>query len=206
MVWIVGVMAAFAILDHMDGLCAGVAAIAAACFYGLAVAAGQLWVSVLAAAIVGVALGFLVWNFKQAKIFMGDGGAMFLGFMVAALAVKLDMPTHPATKTWMVPPLVLAVPILDTSLVTVSRLRRGLLPMHHPGKDHLAHRLLNLGLGQRGAVLCLYAVGVAGGTFAYALLRVPALYANVAFAFLCVMGIIAILLMERVPFEQQEEL
>lgn len=204
MCWIVGITAAFAILDHMDGLCAGVAAIASAYFYGLAIAAGQLWVSALAAALVGVGLGFLVWNFKPAKIFMGDGGAMFLGFMVAALGIKLRMSSYPPTNTWMVPILVLAVPILDTSLVTISRLRRGLLPMRHPGKDHLAHRLLNLGLGQRGAVLSIYVVAIAAGALASTLLEMRAIHANIVVGCFFVLGVLAVLLLERAPYDRQE--
>ena len=204
LLWIVGVTAAFAILDHMDGLCAGVAAIAAAFFYGLAVAAGQLWVSVLAATIVGVGLGFLVWNFRPARIFMGDGGAMFLGFMLAALGVKLDMQGYQPTNTWMVPILILAVPIFDTSLVTVSRWRRGLPPMHHPGKDHLSHRLCNLGLGHRGAVLGIFAIGFAAGGLACLLLRVSAFYANLTVGCLFLLGLLAILVLEKAPYEKQE--
>ena len=204
MVWIVGITAAFSILDHMDGLCAGVAAIAAAFFFGLSFAAGQIWVSVLAAAIVSAGLGFLVWNFKPAKIFMGDGGAMFLGFMVAALAVKLNLRSHPPTVSWMVPVLVLMVPILDTSLVTISRLRRGLSPLEHPGKDHLAHRLARMGLGQRGAVLFIYGLGVTAGATACLVLQMRAVYAHVVLAAVFLAGLAAILLLERVPYERQE--
>ncbi len=202
MLWIVGITAAFSILDHMDGLCAGIAAIAAAFFYGLAAAAGQLWVTVLAAALVGGAGGFLVWNFKPAKIFMGDGGAMFLGFMVAALAVKVDMQAYPPTNTWMVPVLVLTVPILDTSLVTLSRVRRGVPPMQTPGKDHLAHRLANLGLGQCRAVLSLYAVAIAAGALACTFLQMPALYANVVAGGCFFLGLVIILWLEQAPYEE----
>ena len=203
MLWIVGITAAFSILDHMDGLCAGIAAIAAAFFYGLAAEAGQPWVTILAAAIVGVGLGFLVWNFKPAKIFMGDGGAMFLGFMVAALAVKVDLP-YPPTNTWMVPIIVLAVPILDTSLVTVSRLRRGLSPTRSPGKDHLAHRLFNLGLGQRGAVLTLYGAASIAGAIACALPRASAVVANIVAGCVFLLGILVIILLEQAPVERPQ--
>ena len=83
--WVVGITAAFSILDHMDGLCAGIAAVAAAFFTIAALLNGQILVCTLAAATLGAALGFLRWNFSPAKIFMGDGGAMFLGFLMAAL-------------------------------------------------------------------------------------------------------------------------
>src|SRR2546427_12239260 len=86
--WVVGISAAFSILDHMDGLCAGVAGVAALFFAILACLAGQRLVSILAAAALGSAIGFLRWNFKPAKIFMGDGGAMFPGFLMATLGLK----------------------------------------------------------------------------------------------------------------------
>jgi UDP-GlcNAc:undecaprenyl-phosphate GlcNAc-1-phosphate transferase len=140
----------------MDGLCAGVAAMAAAFFAFLAYLNGQVLVTVLAAAVLGAACGFLRWNFKPAKIFMGDGGAMFLGFFMATLALKLRFAQLNAVSAWLVPVLILGATIFDTTLVTVSRSRRGLLPFAAPGKDHVAHRLANLGLGQRGAVLTMY--------------------------------------------------
>src|SRR5579885_1812238 len=87
--WVVGITASFSIFDHMDGLCAGVAAVASAFFALLALISGQALVTVLAAAVLGAATGFLRWNFKPAKIFMGDGGAMFLGFLMATLGLKL---------------------------------------------------------------------------------------------------------------------
>src|SRR5215470_14416822 len=81
-VWVVGITASFSILDHMDGLCAGVAAVSSIFFAFLAYANGQILVTILAAAVLGAATGFLRWNFKPARIFMGDGGAMLLGFLM----------------------------------------------------------------------------------------------------------------------------
>src|SRR6202140_2416507 len=162
-VWVIGITASFSILDHMDGLCAGVAAMAAAFFALLAYLNGQMLVTELAEAILGAAAGFLRWNFKPAKIFMGDGGAMFLGFMMATLGLKLRLEQPNRLSAWIVPVLVLGATIFDTTLVTISRSRRGLLPFATPGKDHVAHRLANLGLGQRGAVLALYFLGAFSG-------------------------------------------
>ena len=162
--WVVGVTAAFSILDHMDGLCAGVAAIASAFFLLFGFLQDDVLVSSLAAAVLGGALGFLKWNFKPARIFMGDGGAMFLGFMLATLGLKTT--SGGQGYNWVVPVFVLGVPIFDTALIIISRLRRGLLPFSSPGKDHTAHRLADLGLGQRKAVLSLYIVGWAFGLIA----------------------------------------
>src|SRR6201997_4845624 len=162
-VWVVGITASFSILDHMDGLCAGIAAMASVFFAMLAYLNGQTLVTVLAAAVLGAATGFLRWNFKPAKIFMGDGGAMFLGFLMATLGLKLRIENAAHLSSWVAPVLILGAAIFDTPLVTISRARRGLLPFATPGKDHAAHRLSNLGLGHRGAVITLYLLGAMGG-------------------------------------------
>ena len=202
--WVVGMTAAFSILDHMDGLCAGVAAIASAFFLLLGLLQQEVLVSSLAAAVLGGALGFLKWNFKPARIFMGDGGAMFLGFMLATLGIKAGL-GHPGTN-WAVPILVLGVPIFDTALIIVSRLRRGLLPFSSPGKDHTAHRLANLGLGQRGAVLSLYFAGLVFGLIALLTRDMSLSYAYIwAFAFVMV-SLLLIFLLERIPYESQNRL
>src|SRR5437762_5493789 len=161
--WVVGITASFSILDHMDGLCAGVAAMSSVFFALIAYLNGQTLVTTLAAAVLGAATGFLRWNFKPAKIFMGDGGAMFLGFLMATLGLKLRMENVTHLSAWLAPVLILGVAIFDTTLVTMSRARRGLLPFATPGKDHAAHRLSNLGLGHRGAVVTLYLLGAFGG-------------------------------------------
>src|ERR1700726_3591212 len=162
-VWVVGITASFSILDHMDGLCAGIAAVASASFAVIAYLNGQTFIATLAAAILGAATGFLRWNFKPAKIFMGDGGAMFLGFLMATLALKLRLEQANHISAWLAPLLILGVTIFDTTLVTISRARRGLLPFATPGKDHAAHRLANLGLGHRGAVVSMYFLGLLSG-------------------------------------------
>src|SRR5438445_7135255 len=139
--WVVGITASFSILDHMDGLCAGVAAMCSLFFALLAYINGQTLVTTLAAAVLGAATGFLRWNFKPAKIFMGDGGAMFLGFLMATLGLKLRMENATHLSSWLAPVLILGLPIFDTTLVTISRARPGLLPFGAPGKDHEADRL-----------------------------------------------------------------
>ena len=175
----VGITAAYNIFDHMDGLASGVTAIASLFFTLLAVRDGQVLVATFGAALLGGSLGFLIWNFNPAKIFMGDGGAMFLGFMVATLGLKLRLHNVPESTSWMIPVLLLIVPIFDTTLVSISRTRRGLIPFASPGKDHTAHRLANVGLGQRGAVLTLYAVGAVSGLLALLVCGSPVVFAYV---------------------------
>ena len=201
--WVVGITAAFSILDHMDGLCAGIAAIAAAYFTVAAVLGGQTMVRTLGAAVMGAALGFLCWNFNPAKIFMGDGGAMFLGFLMATLGLKTRPVAADFRAGWLVPILILGVPIFDTTLVSISRARRGLLPFTSPGKDHTAHRLSNLGLGHRGAVLAMYCMAALYGGLALLVLRVSPIKAYTLAAVLVLGGLAAVLFLENVPYERQ---
>jgi UDP-GlcNAc:undecaprenyl-phosphate GlcNAc-1-phosphate transferase len=205
-VWVVGITASFSILDHMDGLCAGITALAAAFFTIAAYMNGQTAVQTLAAATLGAAVGFLGWNFNPAKIFMGDGGAMFLGFLMATLGLKIRPDGAPFPAGWLVPVLILGVPIFDTAMVSISRARRGLLPFTSPGKDHTAHRLSNLGLGHRGAVLVMYLLAGLLGTMSLFVGRFSTgtTYALVGALALC--ALIAVVFLETAPYEKQIKL
>jgi UDP-GlcNAc:undecaprenyl-phosphate GlcNAc-1-phosphate transferase len=103
-------------------------------------------------------VGFLVYNFNPASIFMGDAGSLFLGFVLAAVGIKLRFPSGIEIVTWMVPVLILGLPLFDTTLVILSRLRRRLNPLTTPGKDHISHRLVALGYTRREAVLVCYLI------------------------------------------------
>ena len=201
--WVVAITASFSILDHMDGLCAGVAATASFFFAIIAFLNGQIVVSTLAAAIFGAAAGFLRWNFKPAKIFMGDGGAMFLGFLMATLGLKLRLSNASAAAGLLAPLLILGATIFDTTLVTISRARRGLLPFAAPGKDHAAHRLANLGLGQRGAVLTLYLLGAVSGTLSVLVCYISGRAALFLAGLIIAAMLLAIAMLEKAPFERQ---
>ncbi len=184
--WVVGITNALNLLDNMDGLSGGVAAIAAAWFGLLAIGQGQVLVGSMAAALLGAALGFLIYNFNPASIFMGDGGSLFLGLLLASVGIKLHFFGNTDDVTWMVPVLVLGVPIFDTTLVFISRLRRGLNPLTTPGRDHLSHRLVKLGLTPRRAVLAIYGLGIGLGALAFAVqyLSPPVAYTVLALVLL----------------------
>jgi UDP-GlcNAc:undecaprenyl-phosphate GlcNAc-1-phosphate transferase len=134
---------------------------------------------------------------------MGDGGAMFLGFLMATLALKLRFAQPNLVSVWLVPVLILGATIFDTTLVTISRSRRGLLPFATPGKDHAAHRLANLGLGQRGAVLTMYMVGALSGALALLVSTFPISFALIATAFAVVVALAGVAYLERAPYERQ---
>jgi len=162
-IWVVGLTNAMNLLDNMDGLSGGIAMIAAVFFTLLAALSDQYLVGTLAAALAGGCAGFLVYNWNPAHIFMGDTGSLFLGFLLAAVGIKLRFPTNSDTITWMIPVLVMGVPIFDTTLVFLSRLRRGKNPLTTPGKDHISHRLALLTGSRREAVLLCYLLAGALG-------------------------------------------
>ena len=160
--WGVGVINAVNLQDNMDGLAAGTSAVAAASFLILAVINGQILVASLASALLGACLGFLFYNYQPAVGFMGDTGSMLLGITLAVLRIKLTFPDVSNTQTCMVPVLVLGVPVFDTVLVVVCRVRRG-KPWWQGGVDHTSHRLVKLGLSHRRTVTALYIVtGILG--------------------------------------------
>ena len=163
LLWTVGITNAMNLLDNMDGLSGGIAMIAAVFFALLAAMNNQLLVAPLAVALAGACAGFLVHNWNPAHVFMGDTGSLFIGFVLAAIGIKLRFPFNTDDVTWMIPILVLAVPVFDTTLVFISRLRRGKNPLTTPGKDHISHRLARLLNSRREAVLICYLIGGATG-------------------------------------------
>lgn len=198
MLWVVGITNAMNLLDNMDGLSGGVATVACIFFLLLAVMSGQYLVASLAAALLGACLGFLYYNLNPASIFMGDTGSLFIGFMLAALGIKLRFPDNSAFVTWMVPVVVLGLPIFDTTLVIISRLRRGLNPLTTPGKDHVSHRLVRMGATQREAVLILYLVCCALGVVAMFLTQASILEGYSMGVALVIVAIYAIVHLEQV--------
>jgi UDP-GlcNAc:undecaprenyl-phosphate GlcNAc-1-phosphate transferase len=154
--WVLVVINAINFSDNMDGVAAGISTVAAAFFTLIAAMNGQYLVSALAAATMGASLGFLRYNLPlpRAMIFMGDAGALFLGYMLSMLAIKLRFPQNINAVTWMVPVLVLGVPLFDVTTVFISRFRRRVSLMQG-GVDHLSHRLARIGLGKLGATLAL---------------------------------------------------
>ncbi len=164
--WIVVITNSMNLLDNMDGLSGGIGAVAAIFFLLLAAMNRQYLVGALSAALVGACLGFLIYNFNPARIFMGDAGSLFLGFVLAAVGIKLRFPEGVKIVTWMVPVLIMGLPLFDTVLVIISRLRRGFNPLTTPGKDHISHRLVAMGYTRREAVLICYLICAGLGVLA----------------------------------------
>jgi UDP-GlcNAc:undecaprenyl-phosphate GlcNAc-1-phosphate transferase len=167
LLWIVGVTNAFNLIDGLDGLAGGVATIALAVSFLIALGRGEVLLMIACAALAGAILGFLRHNFHPASIFMGDTGSMFLGFVLATLAVESH---HKATTAVaiIVPITALGLPILDTLLAVVRRVAGG-GHAFHADREHIHHRLLALGMTHRRAVLALYGLSLLFGAMALAL-------------------------------------
>ena len=194
--WVIGITNAINLLDNMDGLSAGIAGIATAVLTVMALLAGAVEFAVIGVALVGSTVGFLVYNFKPAKIFMGDGGSLFLGYTVAALAIVVQSMLAPAGgwAVYAASIAVLAVPIFDTTLVTFTRSRIG-RSVSQGGRDHASHRLVFLGLSERGAVLSLYAVSaLAGGLAVLYVVSSVLLFAALLAFLLAGMGVLGVYL------------
>lgn len=180
--WIVALTNAFNFLDNMDGLCAGVAAIASLLFFFTAAYLNQYFVSLILLALAASTLGFLRCNFPPASIFMGDAGSMFLGFTLACLTVVATFYSEesPTLFPVILPVVVLAIPLYE--LITVSFIRwRKNLPVFRASKDHFSFRLVNLGMSRRGAVLFIYLLTFCIGVGATQLPKVDLLGAVIVF-------------------------
>jgi len=204
LLWVVAITNSMNLLDNMDGLSGGIGAAAAVFFLLLAVMNGQYLVGALSAALLGACLGFLVYNFNPASIFMGDTGALFLGFVLAATAIKLRFPEGIEIVTWMVPVLILGLPLFDTALVIISRLRRGFNPLTTPGKDHVSHRLVAMGHTRREAVLICYLICAALGILALFITQASLIEGYVVGGAVALVGLWGLWKLEQVDFIGKE--
>jgi UDP-GlcNAc:undecaprenyl-phosphate GlcNAc-1-phosphate transferase len=159
--WMVGLMNAFNFLDNMDGLCSGISVLAAATFALIFILTGQVTLGIICLALMGALLGFLFYNFPPAKIFLGDAGSMFNGFILSALGV-LFAKRNSSFNQLLVPMLVLSYPIFDISLVTFTRAKEG-RKIYKGGKDHSSHRLMNLGFHAKKTLSSIYLISLGLG-------------------------------------------
>jgi UDP-GlcNAc:undecaprenyl-phosphate GlcNAc-1-phosphate transferase len=166
-IWLVGITNAINLLDNMDGLAGGISLITAVFLGYLFWRAGNVGLVLVCAALAGSLVGFLYFNLPPAKIFMGDSGSLFLGFTLACLAIARQPQASNVFAVLAVPTLLFLLPILDTALVTFTRLMRGESPMQG-GRDHTSHRLIAFGLNERQALWFLYGMAILSGILAAA--------------------------------------
>ena len=170
-VWIVGITNAMNFLDGLDGLASGVAVVAALSFGVIAAMTGQVMVATVSLCLAGAALGFFQYNFRPARIYLGDSGATFLGFALACIGIIGDWGTDAPVENLFVPVIILGVPIYDTIYITIYRFNAGLVTnlrewAAYVGRDHLHHRLQHLGMRPGRACLFICLGGVVLGILA----------------------------------------
>jgi UDP-GlcNAc:undecaprenyl-phosphate GlcNAc-1-phosphate transferase len=171
-VWVVVVTNALNLLDNMDGLASGVTAIASLAYFAIAASQSDYLVAAMAAAIAGVSVGFLRHNFPPARIFLGDAGSLLLGFLLAVLGLMLDLDVSNDVLRIGVQALILGVPLFDTALVVISRIRAG-RPVLVGGTDHSSHRLSAFGLSGRQVAFVTYGTQLACSMIAVAAVAAP---------------------------------
>ena len=188
---------AFNLLDNSDGAAGSIAAVTAAALAVLAFGAGWESISVFLFAVSASCAGFLIHNWAPARIFMGDAGSLFLGFLLAAVAIRAGAPL-PEPASLVVPLLIVALPVADTATVFLARLRHARSPFHG-GRDHLSHRLAGTGMGSGAAVAALVGVqGILSGLAVIAGRQVVPLWAAVVAALVIVSTVLAVALPVRV--------
>jgi UDP-GlcNAc:undecaprenyl-phosphate GlcNAc-1-phosphate transferase len=154
-VWVVGICNSINFFDNLDGGAAGTVAISSIALAYLALNGDQYLIAALSVVTAGATLGFLVWNKSPAKIYMGDAGALFLGVLLATLIVRFEPTSQTQMGSFLIPVLLLAIPILDTTVAVFSRIRRHLSPFQG-GQDHLSHRLIRSGLTRKTSAIILW--------------------------------------------------
>jgi UDP-GlcNAc:undecaprenyl-phosphate GlcNAc-1-phosphate transferase len=175
--WVVGICNSINFFDNLDGGAAGTVAISSATLAFLALTGDQYLIAALATVTTGATLGFLVWNKSPAKIYMGDAGALFLGVLLATLTIRLEPNTNTQIGSYLTPIFLLAVPILDTTVAVISRLRRHISPFQG-GQDHLSHRLIRAGLSRKQAAISLWLLSGVYGALAILISKANSIYEN----------------------------
>lgn len=204
--WIVAITNAVNLIDGLDGLANGVSAISATTVLVIALIGGQFQVAVVMAALVGACVGFMPYNMNPAKMFMGDTGATFLGYILATMSIQGLFKFY-AIVSFAVPFLILGLPIFDTAFAFIRRIAHGQSPMH-ADRSHIHHRLIDMGLNQKQAVATLYVISAILGLSAVVLTTSGEGRAMLLFLVLCIVAVVAarVVFPKEVKEELHEEL
>ncbi len=189
--WLVGMANAYNFIDSMDGLGTGLSVVAAVFFAFTSLIAGQAELAHFMAYLVGVCFALLLFNSAPAKLFLGDSGALFLGFLLGEVSIYYNPRVFPQLSSWFVPIMVLGLPLFDIALVVLSRLRRH-LPVYRADLGHTYHRLVSLGLEPGRAVLTIHLASIVLGCLAFIAIGQTPWVANAIFAGTCALGLILI--------------
>ena len=204
--WIVAVTNSVNLIDGLDGLANGVSAISATTVLVISLIASEAQVALVMAALVGASVGFMPYNQNPAKMFMGDTGATFLGYILATMSIQGLFKFY-AVISFVVPFLILGLPIFDTAFAFTRRIAHGQSPMH-ADRSHIHHRLIDLGLNQKQAVATLYVISAILGLSAVVLTTGGEGKAMILFAALCIVAVVAakVVFPKEITHEIQEEL
>jgi UDP-GlcNAc:undecaprenyl-phosphate/decaprenyl-phosphate GlcNAc-1-phosphate transferase len=194
--WIVGVTNAFNLVDSMDGLAIGLSGWAFAFFMLATLVSGQSLLSLTNALLVGICLAIFLFNSNPAKMFLGDSGAQTLGFLLSVMAIFYNPVDSFQSSSYLVPILLVGVPIFDTSLVTISRLRRR-TPFYKGNRDHTYHRLVAMGLDPSRAVYTMHLAALVLDCMAFIAVSLAPIWANSVLALAILMGIGFIVFFEK---------
>ncbi len=189
--WVVGITNCFNFVDSMDGLAVGLGGLAAAFFMLVTIDSGQLLLSRQSALLLGACIGLFFFNSPPARLFLGDSGAQTLGFLLAVVAIVYRPQGANQSSSWVVPIMLLGVPIFDMTLVVISRLRRG-KSVYAAALDHTYHRLVASGWDSNRAVLSMQIISLLLGCLAFIVLKRPPVVANAVFVGVLVAGLLAL--------------
>jgi UDP-GlcNAc:undecaprenyl-phosphate GlcNAc-1-phosphate transferase len=198
--WIVGVCNSINFFDNHDGGAAGTVAVITFFLFFIAYDRQQVLVSALAIVTAGATAGFLLWNRHPAKIYMGDAGSLFLGIIISVLTIRLSPGVVPTYKSLAIPVLLMATPILDTTVAVTSRIYRGISPFQG-GRDHLSHRLMRLGLARKSTAIILWALAAFYAGLALALYTWPDTQGNLILTIAALTWIAQLIAFLRIPSE-----
>ena len=199
--WVIGITNAFNLVDSMDGLAVGLSGITTSFLMLGALYAGQESLALLSAILLGGCIVVFYFNFSLSRLFLGDSGAQLLGFTLAAIAIVYTPPHLPQASSWFVPILLFSIPIFDTTLVTVSRIRRK-LPIYKASRDHTYHRLVGLGMSPLRAVLTMHLVAILIDCLAFVALSLSPVWANIIFGLILLVGLA---IFYRLEFRERAE-
>ncbi len=198
--WIVGVCNSINFFDNHDGGAAGTVAVITFFTFFIAYDRQQVLVSALAVVTAGATAGFLIWNRHPAKIYMGDAGSLFLGIIISVLTIRLSPGVVPTYKSIAIPVLLMAIPILDTTVAVASRLYRGISPFQG-GRDHLSHRLMRLGFQRKSTAITLWSLAAFYAALALALYTWPDTWGVQIMIFAAITWLAKLVAFLRIPSE-----
>ncbi|MCE1252782.1 MAG: undecaprenyl/decaprenyl-phosphate alpha-N-acetylglucosaminyl 1-phosphate transferase [Anaerolineae bacterium] len=197
LLWVVGVTNAYNLIDSMDGLAIGLANLAFTFFVLASIISEQSDLIVVFSALLGISVGISLYNASPAKMFLGDSGAQSLGFLLAVLGICYTPLDKAQASTWLLPVMLVLVPIFDTSLVFFSRLRHG-MPFYVAGRDHMYHRLVDMGVSSGRAVMIIQITALIVNCLGFIAVSLPWVYSNIIYGFTLLVALGAFIYFETV--------